>query len=565
MIRTVRIINYRSIQDLELHPSRLCALVGENNAGKTNILRALRTALGKDWLSVRDFDAGDFHRHETDRDIRIEIEFDPPPTHRAFAKADPVEVPVLRYTLTRYKRASATARKGDLRLVQEPLGRDRNPINVLAEAPRKGERPKYQRLTSIPADVKTQVPAIYVGPDRRLDAHLPTARYSLLRRLLQDVLEAMERATIATADGLQRPVAEVFQEKLADALAVLRISEFVELEQLIRQHALENLGYDPKQDANSFLVELGLREAWDFFKSLRLLVRDHGVPIDSLDIGDGAQNALIIAIFQVYERMKKAGAIFLIEEPELHLHPHKAKFFYDTLRRLSTTNQVIYATHSPYFVTIPFFDEVRVVYRDGEGRTAVREPQIPVDQARREKLIKELDPERNELFFARHVILVEGDTEKLALPAYAKRLGIDLNRGGVSIVEVGGKKSLPMFIQIVRALGIGLTVVFDKDSKDFRESKEKEEEFNNKLLALRTEDVRVHMLERGYEGELRAAFGDATYEMACQRYPSVSKAVRARLIALDEEMPIPAFCADVLRPLAGRREGTQPADAAARS
>ncbi len=258
--------------------------------------------------------------------------------------------------------------------------------------------------------------------------------------------------------------ASVFQEKLNEALAVLRIDEFVELEGMIRRHALENLGFDPDRDADRFLVELGLREAWDFFKSMRLLVRDQGIAIDSLDIGDGAQNALIVSIFRVYEQMKKSGAVFLIEEPGLHLHPHKAKFFYETLRRLSRTNQVIDATHSPYFVTVPYFDEVRVIYRDESGATAVREPEVTVDAAMREKMIKELDPERNELFFARHVVLVEGDTEKLALPVYAQSIGIDLNRLGVSVVEVGGKKSFPFFIRIVLALGGALTVVFDRHS-----------------------------------------------------------------------------------------------------
>ena len=556
MIRAVRITNYRSIEEAVIHPSRLCALVGENNAGKTNILRALRTTLGKDWLSVRDFDARDVFRHEEDRDICIEIEFDPPPQHRAFAAADPVAVPVLRYTLTRYKRATRSARKGDLRLVQEPLDADRHPITVLAEPPRKGQPHKYQRLASVPADVKSQVPAIYIGADRRLVEQLPTARYSLLRRLLEDVLGALDRAIITTEEGEELSAASVFQDKLNEALAVLRIDEFVELEDMIRRHALENLGFDPERDADRFLVELGLREAWDFFKSMRLLVRDQGIAIDSLDVGDGAQNALIVSIFRVYEQLKKSGAVFLIEEPELHLHPHKARFFYETLRRLSETNQVIYATHSPYFVTAPYFDEVRVVYRDESGRTAVREPEVTVDAPMREKMIKELDPERNELFFARHVILVEGDTKKLALPVYAQRLGIDLNRLGVSVVEVGGKKSLPFFISIVLALGTDLSVVFDQDSSDFRkEEKEKEEAFNKTLLDLEGRGAAVHMLGRGYEGELRAEFGDSLYLNACERYPKVTKAVRARLIALDDDYPIPEFCAEVLRPLSDAEEG----------
>src|SRR5690606_11420790 len=116
----------------------------------------------------------------------------------------------------------------------------------------------------------------------------------------------------------------------------------------------------------------------------------------------------------------------------------------------------------------PYFDEVRLVYRGDDRRTKMNEPRVQIDASARDRLIKELDPERNELFFARHVILGEGDTEKLAIPEYARRLGIDLNRRGVSVVEVGGKRSLDLFIRIVKAMGLSMTIVFDKDSNDFR-------------------------------------------------------------------------------------------------
>ena len=98
---------------------------------------------------------------------------------------------------------------------------------------------------------------------------------------------------------------------------------------------------------------------------------------------------------------------------------------------------------------------------------------------------KELDPERNELFFAKHVILVEGDTEKLAIPEYARRLAVNLDRLDVSIVEVGGKRSLKMFAEIIRSFGIPVTLVFDTDSSDFQKGeKDKENEYNKELRAM---------------------------------------------------------------------------------
>jgi predicted ATP-dependent endonuclease of OLD family len=167
----------------------------------------------------------------------------------------------------------------------------------------------------------------------------------------------------------------------------------------------------------------------------------------------------------------------------------------------------------------------------------------------REKLRKEFDPERNELFFAKHVILVEGDTEKLALPEYAERLAVPLHRLGISIVEVGGKRSLQAFSEVVLSFKLPLTVVFDTDSSDFdRNQRELEEEYNQRLRTLTQLGVTVVEVDPKYEDALRDSLGGALYTKLCDRYPSVSKAVRARLIAADPEAPVPDFATRILTP-----------------
>src|SRR5690606_8046977 len=127
--------------------------------------------------------------------------------------------------------------------------------------------------------------------------------------------------------------------------------------------------------------------------------------------GSGMQNALVLAILKTFEERKKQGAILLIEEPEMFLHPQMQRSLYKTLREIAETNQVIYTTHSPHFVSVPNYNEVGLVRRASEG-TTVRLSNAPTSLKLQEKLRKELDPERNELFFASRLLLVEGDTEK---------------------------------------------------------------------------------------------------------------------------------------------------------
>jgi putative ATP-dependent endonuclease of the OLD family len=244
---------------------------------------------------------------------------------------------------------------------------------VPLQAPKVGVKPTFEPLVRIPSEVKDQVPAVFIRSDRRLSDQLPSSRYSLLRSLLEDVNEELNVATVMDhKDGakVQRPAREVFLERLASALQVLKTTDFETLERLLRTHALENLGYHPVDDVDRFKFGFELFDSWDFYKALRLAFNESGSIVDATRMGHGAQNALIVAIFQAYEQLRKKGALILIEEPELFLHPHRRRFFYQTLRRLAKDNQLLYTTHSTHFVAIPEYEEVHIVYRDMSNSTA---------------------------------------------------------------------------------------------------------------------------------------------------------------------------------------------------
>lgn len=62
-ISRVHIENYRSIKSLDFSPNNYCALIGENNAGKSNILKAINLVLGETWPSDRTFTEEDFNEY----------------------------------------------------------------------------------------------------------------------------------------------------------------------------------------------------------------------------------------------------------------------------------------------------------------------------------------------------------------------------------------------------------------------------------------------------------------------------------------------------------------------
>lgn len=171
---------------------------------------------------------------------------------------------------------------------------------------------------------------------------------------------------------------------------------------------------------------------------------------------DGLEDCCVLGI---------RGLVLLIEEPELYLRPQAQRYLYRLLRSFARGgNQVLYSTHSPNLLNVARLDELAFVSRGEEGTQILHpEPLSPDEDFR---LLTEFDAARSELFLARAALLVEGHTERLALPFAFAACGYDVDREGVSIVECGGKANILLFGRVCRAAGVPFVAVFDRDRGD---------------------------------------------------------------------------------------------------
>jgi putative ATP-dependent endonuclease of the OLD family len=147
------------------------------------------------------------------------------------------------------------------------------------------------------------------------------------------------------------------------------------------------------------------------------------------------------------------SAIFAIEEPEVFLHPHRARFFARTLCSLADEgNQVLLSTHSPIFVPMDRYEDIALVRKGAAGTDVSQSGALSIEAGSKDylRLINECDSHRSEMFFARRVILVEGYTERVAFPLVFKAKGVDINREGISIVECQGKMKIPLFVKVLK-------------------------------------------------------------------------------------------------------------------
>lgn len=546
-IRKVYIQGFRSIKEpLELNLEQVNVLIGANNCGKSNILSAIYRVLGRDWVTKNTFFENDVYNEDYDTDIIIDFEFDEPFLYEQYVGI-PVEIPKVRFFYTRYKKGENS---GERRLEKQCLQLNDKAVFGFKSRPKKGEQPQMVPLTTIPQELQEAFPVIFIGTDRNLKNQLPSSRNSILGTLMKDI-----NADFGNFDNLievgkegsgkMLPRIERFKQAIDEAIRTLRTDEFLALEKAIKDNALKQLGFNPETETDKLDLYFNPLSSLEFYKSLEIYVKEHEYNINATELGAGFQNAIVLAILKAFEDRKKQGALFLIEEPEMYLHPQMQRSLYKTIRQIGETNQVIYITHSPHFVTIPEFNEIVIVSKNNNG-THIKKSTLQTSDALKNKFRKELDPERNEMFFARKLLIVEGDTEKMAFPEFAKRMGIDFDGVGSTIIEVGGKRNLIDFVELAISFEIPVGLVYDTDSSDFKkDEKDEESKYNELLNSYADKGVQVFVFEKNYEDECKKFYSDKTYQEYCQQFGR-NKTLRARLMAQEESIPIPDFVQPII-------------------
>jgi predicted ATP-dependent endonuclease of OLD family len=451
-IAKVRIENFRSIREAEFEPEDLCGLIGPNNSGKSNVIRALSIILGDSWPSVRSINDGDFYGLSKDDDISITVWFDEKREVRGDV-GDPVSFSGIQFRVTRYKRRSGRSEAGDLRAEFTCVDEAGDPV-MIPKRPPSGSRP-YQTPAHVTAEIREDLPAVVVDVDRNAKYHLSGSSRSVFGRLLEDVSRALSK---------NAAVSDRFKEQFEELQCTLHTDEFKELqaniENQLRKHTgLEDVG-----------VRLDGLDPINIYKNFSVLFKDADSPaaVDAERMGTGVQSSMVVAMLQTYRELKRGNALLLFEEPELFLHPHGRRHLFSQLQALARSGvQIIYTTHSPDFVSLENIEAVRLVSKALARGTTVEPPKLECLEGKDwKKCAKHLRSPKNEMFFARSVVLVEGPTEELAIRHLAAMMPspLDLDRLDCSVLAVESKTALPICIRLARALGKRVLAAYDTDS-----------------------------------------------------------------------------------------------------
>ena len=556
-IKSIRVENFRAIKDETLICDGLTALVGPNGAGKSTFLHALLVFQGRQIPTVEDF-----YNRDTDKDIEIAVTFTDLPDVAAKKLAKYMQggdLEVVR--VCRYNDSSSTVDPPSLHGAA-PRNPDFEAVRTAPKADdmrhrygelRKG--PKYSDLPSCTSK-KDILAALdkweddnpdecerstddgrffgfeeaagdgYLGQFVRI-LYIPAVREASgdgteggKGSVLRDLLDLTVKGVLAGSaryQELQRE-ADVVYEKARD------MGDIPEVKRL-------------EDDINGMLGILAKGEArleWDLqsprvgLPAARIRLAEDGYQTTIDRTGHGLQRAFIISMLSSLHKAQ-AGAsaagseakdggdasagtgvptiVLAIEEPELYQHPTRARHLAKLLSSISreglagvaSTVQVIYATHSPYFISADRIEQVRLLLKVGggtgkPGTIRVRSTDIASIRKRLADggAAKHADPDKlehdfdrvltpliGEGFFAGTVVLVEGDSDRIAVMSAAEMLGTPLDERGVAVIPCGSKSGLSGPLAMFLELGVRTYVVWDGDGNTGKEKR-----VNARLLSL---------------------------------------------------------------------------------
>ena len=567
LLKNVKIKNFRSLKDIDVDLGESVILIGENNAGKTSFLDALRIVLsrsnGRYVFDEYDYYMDDELTEPKDSEgIEIILTFQEREVGEwegfilesfgdiiQYLDNEPELASILLKVSSVYNVATHEFENTGVflnRNFQEIVGRVQKRVN----------------------DFYKLVPFFYLQALRDIKDTFSSrsplwGKFLKRANISQDKLKEVQ-------DNINQLNDEIIQNdenlsKLVTALEeVNRVLDF-EGQNLVSINALPI-------------------KTWELLSKAQLMLANNKrveFPLDRF--GQGTQSVTTILLFKAYISIlleelnsSEAEAILSLEEPEAHLHPQAIKAVERVIRSLPC--QKIITTHSPYFIQNMDLMNVRLFKKEGNITQVVKlinSVTIPcdditdglrsmtsnfqevfvLDEEKKELLIKQpLDERlsrmvigcfrgvniseyiersrdiftskelynlnmyvqrtRGEILFATKWVLYEGQTEDIVIQYCAEIMGKPLDEFGVSGIFYRGNGSAGAFVKLARVLGIPWVILADNDLQgqstinEVKNCGYSQEEIQDLIYLTHEKDIENEFVKAGFLEDYENLLGD---------------------------------------------------------
>lgn len=453
-LKNIEIKNFRGIEQLSLPLDDLCVLIGENNAGKSSVLDALRFCLTRSLT----------------RKSAIFEEYD---YHLADAAADPVKADPIEITL-------AFAEREEDEWPDEIS-------QILSDA----EQVDGDGLRSVTLKVKSYFDSAindYATEYDFLDlSGNPLVKAKTPRQLisLQQLVPTFYLASLRDAAQEFRPRSQFWgpfvrslelddktRTELEEALLELnkKVLDKHTAFDSVKERLKKTADLLPLGDKDPVSIEAVPSKVFDILSRTQVnLASKTGAQVPIVRHGSGTQSLAVICLFDAFlqSRLEEgygehAEPLLALEEPEAHLHPSAIKAVGEMLQQIS--GQKLISTHSGDLLAGVPLSKIRRLRRTN-GKISVHRVE---DGALTPDEINKLDyhvrTTRGALLFSRCWLLLEGETEAPLISECARAMGYDLYADGVSCVEFS-QVGVEKFIKLADQLGVEWFVLSDNDAQ----------------------------------------------------------------------------------------------------
>lgn len=454
-LKTFYVKSYRSIVEGKIQNiGDYCVIVGPNNSGKSNLLRAVLVSLS---IALD----GDFKRARRNRQYSYTYTGDdynwdrdiPAPLHD-----DDNASTIFKLTFEfnqedkdEFKKEFGINLSKTLQMKFE-LFKNKTEYNIIM--PGKAKKPMEEKMREIGLFIRKKLDYQYIPCVRSSEF---TAEY--FQKLLMKELKQLEQNPtyidcIEKIKSLQKPIVDNLENKLTSSLKTFMPN-------------ISNVRLDNKYQLCDF--DFVTRRSYWNYSSTPINIDDGN--LTSLDDkGDGVKSLTAISIVQSMSFEKAGGKslILCIEEPEAHLHPDAIHSLRNIILEISEKAgvQVIITTHSPLLADRNFVSNNVVVYDNHRIKCCNEVSEI------REVLGVRL----TDNMAAKKVVLVEGESDKRYLSALCramdKNLLNKLDNGDLEIVNVHSASKMDYQIRLYNSQMISSMILLDSDDSGLEAQKQ---------------------------------------------------------------------------------------------
>jgi energy-coupling factor transporter ATP-binding protein EcfA2 len=524
-IERVRIRGYRCLKELTLNVDDYTALVGPNGSGKSSVLYALNWFFNGGTLTEEDLhssDGANDSEEQADADIDVEVTFSnlTAEDRQLLGQYGRGERATFRrvWTLGGNEKMIGNARQGPgfaairaAKLIGDMRAQYQQGRSLFPSLPDVSKREDIvAQLEAWEGDLGNAPFLVDVGETEAPHMFGFNGEHTLARRMRFVLVPASSvMSDQVSTSGKASAVSKLIGSLMSEAVTAARTKWLAEnKDELTRlgdeiESGVRESTKQQTERVNRLLIDLVPAAQIEFVPeipswsvkgdpSIKTDVVIDGERRDVERQGHGIQRAVMISLLQALVPSAPPGAapepegatgdqaataspalVICIEEPETYQHPVRARHFARVLEQWSKlgNSQVLFATHSPYFILPAQFASLRRFALD-HGSTEVKSTTVEavaaaadVVTAKVQRVVeKELPRPFSEGFFADAVVFVEGDTDRVVFEELSERLGSSLDARGIAVLAMGSKENLKVPFTLLNLVGIPVYVIADGDA-----------------------------------------------------------------------------------------------------